>query len=113
MSVPKLHQSTALPWPVLCSISGALGRDGVREERGREGGEKGGGGERTTNTSTQPRTQHSHVLYGPTEGVGSLVTEDGLLTEPKVRQDHMALLVEHYVLRLQVTVNDALFVEVS
>lgn len=27
-SVPKLHQSTALPWPVLCSISGALGGEG-------------------------------------------------------------------------------------
>ena len=79
---------------------------------GRRGGE-GGVGERTTNTPTQPPTLHSHVLYGPTEGVGSLVTKDGLFTEPKVRQDHMSLLVEHYVLRLQVAVNDALLVEVS
>lgn len=36
MSVPRLHQSTALPWPVLWSISGALGGGG----RGGEGRER-------------------------------------------------------------------------
>ena len=32
MSVPRLHQSTALPWPVLWSISGALGGGGKGKE---------------------------------------------------------------------------------
>ena len=92
-----------------------MGREGGREGKGPEGMGRGGmsGEERAPDTPPRPPTQHSHVLYGPTEGVSCLVAVDGLLTETKVREDNMALLVEHYILRFKITVDDAFSVEVS
>lgn len=71
------------------------------------------GEERAPDTLPRPPTQHSHVLYGPTEGVSCLVTVDGLLAEPKIRKDNMALLVKHYILRFKITIDDPFSVEVS
>ena len=45
---------------------------------------------------------NSHVLNCSTEGVGSILSMNGLLAEAKVGEDNMTLAIQHDILWLQI-----------
>lgn len=53
-----------------------------------------------------------HVLRRPAEGVGSVSELEANLGEAEVCELQMPVLVQHYVLRLQVSVEDVVLVQV-
>lgn len=44
-----------------------------------------------------------HVLNGATEGVSGGISIQGFLAESKVRENHVALPIQHNVLRFQIS----------
>lgn len=74
ISAPKLHQSTALLWPLLIRISGALKHDRpVTEEGARP-------------AAVTPQSGGLHVLDGPAEGVSDRSVVNRLFAQAEVGQ---------------------------
>jgi len=86
MRAPSDHQSTALPWPLLVKISGALQakRSQINFKftcpRGRK--------------IKRRLRAHAHVLNCAAEGVGDNTLLYVLLTEPEVGKLHVSLCIE-------------------